>query len=195
MPHRFFISTKARFLITTTNLNNLMPMQQIRSAASFADSKPHYNILDGLRGGGCAFSGVVPCSRGPFVRTGRHCYNRDKPRLPCGGLFLHPFGLRYRLCLRRPLGQDAHAGQLFQAPSYTSAPYGCHGYNCRRDNLLHSGLCALGRHAGARFGRNAGLAVRHSSSFRPCRVWGATCAATARCSRSTARPGRSSSNI
>lgn len=25
-------------------------MQQIRSAASFADSKPHYNILDGLRG-------------------------------------------------------------------------------------------------------------------------------------------------
>ena len=27
-----------------------MPMQQIRSAASFADSKPHYNILDGLRG-------------------------------------------------------------------------------------------------------------------------------------------------
>ena len=39
-----------RFLINTTNLNNLMQMQQIRSAASFADSKPHYNILDGLRG-------------------------------------------------------------------------------------------------------------------------------------------------
>ena len=36
-------------------------MQQLKASAAFSDTKPHYDLLDGLRGGSCYLGLMVSC--------------------------------------------------------------------------------------------------------------------------------------
>ena len=101
-------------------------MQKISSSASFADSKPHYDLLDGLRGvaallvvwyhvfEGYAFAG------GTSIETINHGY------LAVDFFFiLSGFVIGYAYDDR--WGKDTHGEEFLQAPSGASASYGSIG--------------------------------------------------------------------
>lgn len=76
------------------------------SSAAFADTKPHYELLDGLRGVAALlvvfyhiFEGLSFAAGGTPITTINHGYLAVD-------FFFHPFRFRNRLRLRRPLGKN-----------------------------------------------------------------------------------------
>ena len=123
-------------------------MQKISSSASFADSKPHYDLLDGLRGvaallvvwyhvfEGYAFAG------GTSIETINHGY------LAVDFFFiLSGFVIGYE--------------EFLQAPSGASASYGSIGSSVGGNYFFHSGQCAVGRKSCSHFFSNGGSFVCH----------------------------------
>ena len=76
-------------------------MQNISSAA-FTDTKPHYDLLDGLRGVAALLVVWYHVYEGYAFAGGSDTIGG----INHGYLLFYPIRLRYRLCLRRPLGKE-----------------------------------------------------------------------------------------
>ena len=130
-------------------------------AAAFADTKPHYDILDGLRGVAAPARHLVPPLRGIRHEPPRPAV---QPWLSGRRLLLPALGLRHRLCLRRPLAGAHDARGVFQAAPHPVASDGRAGGRAGGRRLLPAGERAVGRHAGRLSDGAGGHAAGHAAA-------------------------------
>lgn len=80
-------------------------MQNISSAA-FTDTKPHYDLLDGLRGVAALLVVWYHVYEGYAFAGGSDTIGGINHGYLARGFLFYPIRFRYRLCLRRPLGKE-----------------------------------------------------------------------------------------
>ena len=100
---------------------------------AFTDSKPHYALLDGLRGVAALL--VVPRIRRLPICWQQARHRLHQPRILSRRLLLHALRVCHRLRLRRPLGQIPHDKQILPPSSHPPSSHG-HDGRTHRSHLL-----------------------------------------------------------
>ncbi len=136
-------------------------MSAFTASRIFSTSKPHYELLDGLRGVAAPYGDMVSLLRGIRHISGR---SGIQPRLSGRRLFLRPVGLRDRLCLRRPVASGAYQRRIHAAACHPPSSDACHGSGVGRRSLYDPGRRTVGSHSGSVMVCHAVLPARHTDA-------------------------------